>query len=207
MFDLSETASRDLDDEKKLRKELLETTVRLLREEGPSALKMRRLADECDTSTYKIYSTIGGKTDLILEIFEVGEQFLEDRLKEVSRDLSPVARLYRLGRVYRDFALENQALYDAIHSQNAPEGLVGQSVVFDLIKEVVESCVEDGVLPEDVDPEQVTRSLCAAAHGAVSLEITGFYDSNEQKASEEYDEAIRTAFDGYRVDDPTELPR
>lgn len=205
MFNQLGTTDTEPNEHDELRRDLLETAVEILQNEGPDALTMRRLADKCDTSTNMIYTIFGGKDDLLREIFDGGRFLLEERCREVPEDLPPLERLYRLGRAFRDFALDHSTIYEAIHSSATSQEFEWRTSVFSMFLETIEDCIEAGILPDHVEPFDVTSALNAAAHGAISLQLSGFYD-NEEQASDHYDEILGATFDGFRVDEPTQLP-
>lgn len=205
MLDRLKEPGTDASGHEELRGRLLERAVDLLEDEGASALTMRRLAEECETTTHMIYTLFGNKAGLVEEVFELGRRLVQERCQRVPDDLPPVERLYRLGRVYHEFAREHGTLYEAVYSSDATREFGWRSDLFEYFREAVEACREAGHLGEEIEPIRVTISLLAAAHGAISLELAGFFE-DEKQASDHYDAAVRAAFDGYRVEDPTELP-
>jgi hypothetical protein len=82
-------------------------------------------------------------------------------------------------RAYRTFALENPALYRVMFGQTGgPGAAVGGQCPCGARRvrgpgDVVRRAAADGVLAAE-DPETVAEVLWTAAHGVVSLEITGF---------------------------------
>lgn len=91
---------------------LLDAAESVVEREGIAALTVRRVAEECDTSTRAVYSSLGSKQVLLSELgvraFEllgaaVGRQPLTD---------DPVADLVAAGtHGFRPFALEHPALF------------------------------------------------------------------------------------------------
>jgi AcrR family transcriptional regulator len=201
---VTETSTKDRTEEHdELRETILETSMEILREDGREELSLRRIADLSGTSTQMIYTIFGGKDELVEEIYKDGSERLLDRFKTVSAD-NPLRKLYRMGQEYRNYALENRALYEAMYSSRISENeIVRKTEVFNLFKSAIQDCFNEEILTLR-DPATITESFWAAAHGAISLEISGYYDSSDH-AREAYDEVIRSVFDGFRVNDPTQL--
>lgn len=203
MFDSSLIESSDeVSENEELHNELLLKTVELLKEGGPSAITMRRLASECDTSTHMIYKLFEGKRGLIEEIYKIGRKMLLKRYKTVSKDQPLLQRIYEYTQVYRGFALEFPELYEAIHSSSAPQKLMKKRVeVFEIFREAVEEGMEAGYFHEKYDPVQITSSVFAAAHGAISLKISGFYEDQNDDPRYQHDEAVWSVLNGYSTED------
>lgn len=192
------------DEHRQLRDQILETSMVILREEGLEGLSLRRIADESGTSTQMIYTIFGGKDALLEDVYEEGSRRLVERFESVSADQSPLLRLYEMGQEYRAYALENEALYEALYSSTLSENdIVKKTEVFDIFSDAIEDCFEADVLTLR-DPATITEAFWAAAHGAIGLELSGYYDS-EDEARRAFDEVIRAVFDGFRIEDPTDI--
>lgn len=206
MFDLNSNRSEDPAKKKELQEKLLWKGIELLNQEGLSALTMRRLAEECDTSTHMIYTLFDGKKGLIESIYRNGTKYLLEQYEKVPRDLPPLERLKHYAQHYRNFAIDNAILYDVVHSSQTSDDLLQKDVeVYRIIRQVVEECIEEGLLGE-FDPDAITRSLFAAAHGAISLEIAGFYKDQDIDPEDEYWESLVSTFNGYVEEDRVKLP-
>ena len=68
-----------------VRVRLLEGAARLLAEEGPAALTLRRVATEADTSTMSVYTHFGSMPDLAEAVVAEGFARLAALLAEVDR--------------------------------------------------------------------------------------------------------------------------
>lgn len=192
------------DEHQQLRERILETSMEILGEDGLGGLSLRRIAEESETSTQMIYTIFGGKDALLEDVYEEGSRRLVERFQSVTSDQSPILRLYEMGHEYRAYALDNEALYEALFSSSLSDtDIVKKTHVFDILREAIRDCFEADLLTLR-EPETITESFWAAAHGAIGLELSGYYDS-EEDARKAYDEVIRAVFDGFRVDDPTDI--
>lgn len=190
------------DEHEKLREQILEASINIIREDGTDGLSLRKVADASGTSTQMIYTLFGGKQNLIASIYEEGSERLLQRFESVPEDQPPLIRLYKMGLVYRDFALEYQSLYEEIFSSGIPDQtIVKKTHVHDKLNEAVEACFDEGLLTNQ-DPQVITEAFWAAAHGAISLELSGYYES-EEAAKNAYDHVLGAIYDGFRVENPT----
>lgn len=184
-----------------LRQGMLDAATRLLTEEGPPALTVRRVADAVNCSTTLLYSLFGGKDGLANELYLEGfarlkQEFINAASQAPAAEsnnagLAPL-RLY--ARVYHDYARRNPSYYmvmfgDAIAGfvppvesrKQAWESLAALIDAFDV-------CMKNGTLPPS-NPTAAARLLWAAMHGAVSLELKGYYLKTE-RADELFNAAV-----------------
>lgn len=199
------TPTTQADDHAELRRRIIESCFELVRSEGMKNLSLRAIADAADTTTQMIYTLYGNKDNLMGVLYDAGSRRLLERCHAIDDESSPEQRLYQIGKRYRDFALDNRELYQAMYGPSlAEEDVVKKTEVFDLTVEILEECFEAGLLHHG-DPETVTESFWAGVHGAIGLEIAGYYD-DETSAKDAYAETLRAIFDGYRIKKPTTLP-
>jgi len=184
-----------------LRQGMLDAATRLLTEEGPTALTVRRVADAVNCSTTLLYSLFGGKDGLANELYLEGFARLKQEFLNAATD-APVAKDKRDGlaplrlyaRVYHEYARRNPSYYmvmfgDAIAGFMPPvesrkqawESLAALIDAFD-------ACMKNGTLPPS-NPTAAARLLWAAMHGAVSLELKGYYLKTE-RADELFNAAV-----------------
>jgi AcrR family transcriptional regulator len=187
-----------------LRQGMLEAATRLLTEEGPAALTVRRVADAVNCSTTLLYSLFGGKDGLANELYLEGFARLKSEFEAAAVPLSRrkgkggqedgLAQILLHARAYHQYAKRNPSYYmvmfgDAIagfvppvESRNqAWESLAVLIGAFD-------RCMKSGALPPS-NPTAAARLLWAAMHGAVSLELKGYYLKTE-RADELFDAAV-----------------
>lgn len=89
---------------------ILEAAGKLLVEEGPGGLTMRRLAAVSGTSTMVLYTRFGSREAVMEALLAEGFSRFADVLGSVSM-VEPLAHLRELGRAYRRFGLENPTAY------------------------------------------------------------------------------------------------
>ncbi|MFI6630425.1 TetR/AcrR family transcriptional regulator [Nonomuraea fuscirosea] len=163
---------------------ILDAAKRLLVGEGPGALTVRRISAEVGCSTKVIYTLFGGKDGLSEALWLEGFARFERRLLEVPAHDDPLARLHEGLAAYRDYALSEPDYYRVMFQGAMPGFKAGEESVrvakrtFDLLVRGVAACLEAGVLRGGTAAE-IADVLWMAMHGAVSLEISDFFDQGE----------------------------
>ena len=110
----------------KLRLRLLDEGGRLLAEEGPAALTVRRLAERAGTSPSAVYSLFGDKWGLVDEMFREGLRRFAGRIARLGRTDDPLADLSALGDAFKANARANPHLYDLMFGEPFPEFVPGE---------------------------------------------------------------------------------
>jgi AcrR family transcriptional regulator len=150
---------------------------RLLAEEGPQAVTVRRVTTKMGASTMAVYTCFGDMGSLVREIARGGYTGLAEELDRVAWSDDPVADLALLCRTYRDAALANPHLYAVMFGGRAPAGFrltdedrrLGQHAV-GRMAECAARCVVTGRFRDTV----AAHHLWLAVHGRVLLEIGGY---------------------------------
>jgi AcrR family transcriptional regulator len=88
-----------------VRAELIATAARLLAQEGPSALTLRRVTSEAGTTTMAVYTHFGGMDELKRAVRRTGYAALAAALTAAGPDIEPLCRAYMA------FAREQPDLY------------------------------------------------------------------------------------------------
>ena len=160
-----------------VRTELIEAAIRLLADQGTEALVLRRVASAAHVSTMCVYSRFGDKVGLINAVYTAGFERLALALTKVEHRHDPLRRIMELGLAYRRFAVANPALYSLMFERvvgfDPPPQLRSDVLesTFSMVIDAVRQAREEGTI-EAESPLVATYTLWAAAHGAVSLELT-----------------------------------
>jgi AcrR family transcriptional regulator len=162
-----------------LRAELLETAARLIAEEGPLALSLRRLAGEVGTSTMAIYTHFGSMTELRGAVRREGFARLADHLGRVEETGDSVADLALLGWAYVVNALTNPNLYRAMFMEHVDESHLEVGIeTFQVLVAAVERCVRAGRF-DRAEPLGLALQMWSAIHGAVALHLAGLLPADD----------------------------
>lgn len=178
-----------------LARRLIDEAARLLAEQGPAGLSLRKVAAAAGTSTMAIYSLFGDKPRLLAAMYQEGFRRLGERLQMAEAD--PASALVQLGRAYRLAALENPHLYALMFGPPPPglhlneENDKAASATYAPLEDAVRHAVEDGTLAGD--PQRIALQFWAMAHGLVSLELAGQLPLPSEDAAQRFDDALMYA--------------
>jgi AcrR family transcriptional regulator len=170
--------------DEKLRLRLLDEGGRLLSEEGPAGLTVRRLAERSETSPSAIYSLFGDKWGLVEEMFREGFRRFAERIAALERTDNPLDDLAALGAAFQANARANPHLYDLMFGQPFPQFVPGAEAgamamgTFGSLVEAVGRCVDAGLLSGD--PLGLATTFYSLIHGLTSLERLGWLGPPER---------------------------
>jgi AcrR family transcriptional regulator len=182
---------------------LLDRAGELLSSEGPSALSLRRLAADVNTSTTAVYSLFGGKPALLDALYDEGFRRFGERLAMVPETDDPVEDLAQIALTYRESALEDRQFYVVMFSKVVPdftpttETHIAATGTFAPVVKTVQRAIDNGSFLDDEAPEVIGLALWSICHGLVSLEIYGILPPGLEVAPV-FERAFRAATDGWR---------
>ncbi len=164
------------------RRDVLEVAARLLAEDGPHALSLRRIAAEAGGSTQLVYTLFGGKPGLADALYAEGFRRLGVAMAHALADAPPAGdpeRLMALGRGYRAFALAEPAFFSVMFGRAIPGFTptratrgAGRSATLGQVVQATQECLDAGTLVAP-DAERLARACWATAHGVAALEVAG----------------------------------
>jgi AcrR family transcriptional regulator len=176
---------------------LVEAAIRLLAEQGPSAIKARTVAAATGLSTMVLYSHFGGIPELTRAVVDQGFKELDAAFSRLPVTADPIADLAVQALTCRRVARENPHLYDLMFGlstrgsyrplQTAHSGSSGRSPGFRAAyAHVAEACarlVNSGRVRHQ-DPDGIAAQLWSFVHGFIALELAetfvGFDDPVRQ---------------------------
>lgn len=164
---------------------LVRATVRLLAEQGPSAIKARTVASASGLSTMVVYSHFGGIAELTRAVADHGFTELERAFAELPVTEDPIADLFAMGLTCRRLARENPHLHDLMFGlstratyrplQQSDVRMSGQSPAFrGASRHLTEACARltrSGRVRHQ-KPEVVAAQLWSYVHGYITLELS-----------------------------------
>jgi AcrR family transcriptional regulator len=164
---------------------VIEAAGELLATDGPAGLTMRRLAAALGCTTTVLYTMFASKQGLIDAMYREGFDRLTARMREIPVDAPPAERLRLSGIAYRENALSSPQLYQLTFGAAAPQHTPGPEAraaadaSLEPLIEIVQACIDAGLFrPEE--PRFIAQVLTAAAHGAVSLELSHYFWSQAE---------------------------
>ena len=162
------------------RDQILRCACDLYLAEGMDGFSMRKLAKSVGVTAPALYKHYESKERLLQDVMVQGYQRFAQYLYRGLVGADPAERMILSSRGYLDFALENPRLYELIYAHPATLGMT------DLPEEVealgcaigqfwndrVRECMDAGLLTKG-DPQEVSMTLWAHAHGLVTLYLRG----------------------------------
>jgi AcrR family transcriptional regulator len=186
-----------------LRETLIAVTAEAIARSGTEALSLRRLAGDSGTSTSAVYALFGGKAELVeAVVVAAAESFTRAQTEAVTPPGDPVADVRALGHAYREWALEHPALYLVMFggriSVPSPSGDGDAEPPPSMVPllSVVTRLRQAGVV-RDAPVTDIARSIWAAVHGMVSLEIAEGAPLREERRTA-YAEHLEVLLRGWR---------
>lgn len=164
------------------RTRLLDAAARLLAEEGPSSLTLRRVATEADTSTMAVYTHFGSMPDLADAVVAEGFSRLAVLLADVPRTEDAIADLAGLSRAYLINARQNPHLYAVMFGaaslgkyrpRTAQERSRGRYTFDEIVKTAARAVDQQRLQP--AEPLAIASQLWTAMHGYVMLDVGGYF--------------------------------
>jgi AcrR family transcriptional regulator len=156
-----------------LRSDMVEAAAKVLADEGPSALSVRRVAALVGASTMVVYTHFHDKDGLVdAAVAEAFERFAS-ALASV-HEADPMANLRALGTAYRGFARHNPSWYRLLfwRSGGGRELPPASSRAFDSLSRAIGRVLAALDRPaRDIEP--AAFNVWAITHGVVSLELSG----------------------------------
>ncbi len=175
---------------------LVRATIKLLAEQGPSALKARAITAEAGMSSMVVYSHFGGIPELISAVVDHGFFEMERAFAGVPVTEDPIADLFALALATRKIARANPHLYDLMFGLSTRATYrpatdkdirrSGHSPAFQAAyRHVTEACsrLVESERVAARDPKAVAAALWSYLHGYVTLELGDhFADFNDPVA-------------------------
>jgi AcrR family transcriptional regulator len=187
------------------RRAVVESAARLLAEEGPHGLSLRRIAAEAGGSTQLVYTLFGGKAGLADALYSEGFGRLSAACRAALATCPPPGdpeRLVAIGRAYRTFALSEPAFFAVMFGKALPDltpptstsGRCRANTFGSLVAEV-QACLDAGTLVGG-SAEELARLCWVTVHGLSALESAGMLRAEDPDAFVEA--ALRTPLDAHR---------
>jgi AcrR family transcriptional regulator len=164
---------------------VVQATIRLLAEQGPSAIKARTVASASGLSTMAVYHHFGGIAELMGAVADRGFKELDRAFSRVPVTEDPIADLFAMALMTRRAARENPHLYDLMFGLSTrhatyrplPDSDIhvsGRSPAFRgayvHLVEASARLVSSGRVRQQ-DPEALGAQLWSFVHGFITLEL------------------------------------
>ena len=189
------------------RREVVEIAARLLVEQGPAGLSLRRIAAEAGGSTQLVYTLFGGKQGLADALYTEGFRRLgqaQDHALEQAPPVGDPLRLVAVGHAYRRFAVDAPALFSVMFGRSIP-GFTPtrrtrascRRLTFAAVVRTAQECLDAGTLRGRA-ADDLARICWSTVHGLASLEVAGLLGPDDLDAF--VDAALRVPVDAHRAE-------
>jgi AcrR family transcriptional regulator len=183
------------DDTDARRRQVVEAAARVLAEDGPHGLSLRRIAADAGGSTQIVYTLFGGKPGLADALYGEGFRRLSGAMS-AALDAAPApgdpGRLVALGRAYLAFALAEPAFFAVMFGRAIPgftptrdTRAYGRRCTFGLVVEEAQRCLDAGTLTGGT-AEDLARLCWATVHGLAALEGADMLHAEDRDAFVEH---------------------
>lgn len=167
------------------RRTVVAAAIKVLRDEGPSGLTVRRLAEVVGVSRQVVYTQFGSLGGLIDVLYREGFAQLRASGTEIDSGLNGIELVVAAALAYRRSALERPELYRVMFERPFREFVPSpesRSVALAAFEPLVEAVVSSG--RESGEARDLALTLWGAIHGLVHLELQGYFafePSSEQR--------------------------
>lgn len=173
---ISERKERE---KQELKRRILQAAGELFLKKGYEQTSMRNIAEKIEYSPTTIYLYYKDKDAIFHELHSEGFAILRDRVQVLAAVADPMERLKAMGRIYMEFAMENQEMYSLMFIMKGPveviekkgEDWVEGQTTFDALKNVIDDCKKSGYF-KGRDTEEMAFMIWASMHGMCALEIS-----------------------------------
>ncbi len=155
---------------------VLTAAIKVLRDEGPSGLTVRRLAAEIGVSRQVVYTQFGSLGGLIDALYRQGFAELRAAAAALDPSLTGVDWVVANALGYRAYGLARPELYAVMLERPFREfvpSAESRSVAVDAFQPMVDAVASTGRKPGE--SRSLALTLWGAIHGLVHLELQGFF--------------------------------
>lgn len=171
------TAERKEREKHEMREMILDAAKKLFIQEGFEHVTIRRIAEEIEYSPATVYLYFTDKDTILCALQEVGFRELYKRQQILNAIKHPAEKLRACGKIYIDFAMENQELYDLMFIMRAPmkafdspaDWNLGRDT-YEVLQTIITDCITQGFLKAP-NAQIACFSMWALMHGVVSIFI------------------------------------
>ena len=191
-----------------LRDRLLDEALRLLEQDGPSAVRARTVAGAAGLSTAALYELFGDKSGLVRALFFESFALLDERQRALTSSGDERDDLVALLATTRDFALERPMLFDLMFGRPFEEfdpGTADSEVARAIYRRYVGAVTRWlGSIGSSLSPKLAAELLVATHRGLVAAELAGLLGRTAASRSTKYRAGVDVVLAGLAARTPQE---
>lgn len=184
---------------------IADTALRILEEEGPDAVSMRRVAQAVGITPMAIYHHFPNREALLNFVADREFAKLSSYIRAHALHGSMEDRLVTVMEGYLDYALARPRIFDYVFSSPRPgarqypvDFKAGKSPTLNLVARVVQSAIDAAYLAPG-DAWEISFALWAHVHGFIMLYRAGRIALTEPELRELIHRSLRSLIHGYRA--------
>lgn len=168
------------------RERILACACELYLKVGLDGFSMRKLARDLGVTAPSIYRHFEGREEVLGEVLREAHRTFSGYLYAALNEPTPLDRFIGAGEGYLNFVVEHPRWYSIMHTgidhlgmDALPADIEGmQAGIHQFWMDRVRECIQAGIL-KDGDPELISVTMSAHAHGMVQLYHEGCFPGTE----------------------------
>lgn len=186
-------------------RQIVEEALRILEQEGPDAVSMRRIAKAVGITPMAIYHYFPNREALLRHVTDAEFDKLNEFANARGHRGSVQTKMIRIMDGYIDYALARPRLFDYVFSRpregarRFPDDFrARKSPTLNPVADIIAGAMEDGKLRRD-DVWEIALETWALAHGYLGLYLAGRFNLTEEQFRELVHRSMRRLLDGLKA--------
>jgi len=173
---------RQREEKEQRRRTIVDAAETVLTESGRDDMTMADIADEARLSRSLLYVYFEDMDDIVLAVTHRGFQSMRKRFEAaVARHDVGLKKIRAVGKAYIQFAQEEPTYFDLVAqfesraadpeeaTERMRQCLAEGDRVLAVMKEAIQTGIDDGSIRPDLDPAQTAVTLWGCTHGLIQL--------------------------------------
>lgn len=186
------------------RQAILTAALQIAKEDGWSALTIRKVGERIEYSGPMVYEYFANKDAILQELLQEGFRQLAEMMIEVCTSTSDFEeRMLKMCDAYWQFALDNRELYQLMHGlAGVPLRGAPMTQAIQMTSKIAEGVIMDWAQSAKIvieNPLGATEIFWSILHGLVSLHLIDRVEGGEQRSRDLMHQAIRYQMLGWQA--------
>jgi AcrR family transcriptional regulator len=184
---------------------IAQTTLRILEDEGPEAVSMRRVAGAIGITPMAIYHYFSNREALLQSVVDKEFESFQQLIARAPGFRSLEAEISHIMDAYIDYALARPRIFEYVFSKPRPgarrypaDFRARRSPTLNPVSDAVAKWMQRGALKQD-DVWEIALELWAHAHGYLMLHRAGRFDLTDQDFRKLLQRSLRRLLHGLKA--------